>query len=162
MTCFPLGEVPPQAGIGVHFHRPKGGRFVFHRPQGRLFGFIQTGAPSFSKGATPRPLPPERSDAPLLYNPWHRGPSGPMDAICPSAAAGGHNPWHRGPSGPMDAICPSAAKGRRPLREYSPRPSNQKKAPCFMGAFFIFLFIPLPVSSSWLYLQRIYSSACSR
>ena len=70
----------------MHFHRPKGGRFVFPRPPGRLFGFIQTGAPSFSKGATPRPLPPERSDATLLYNPWHRGPSGPMDAICPSAA----------------------------------------------------------------------------
>ena len=89
----PEGEVPPQAGIGVHFHRPKGGRFVFPLPPGRLFGFIQTGAPSFSKGATP------------------------------PAAAGGHNPGHRGPSGPMDAICPSAAKGRRPLREYS-RPAD--------------------------------------
>ena len=29
--------------------------------------------------------PPERSDATLLYNPWHRGPEGPMDAIRPSA-----------------------------------------------------------------------------
>ena len=28
----PSGEVPPQAGIGVHFHRRKGGLPVFFRP----------------------------------------------------------------------------------------------------------------------------------
>ena len=28
----PEGEVPPQAGIGVHFHRRKGGLPVFFRP----------------------------------------------------------------------------------------------------------------------------------
>ena len=28
----PSGEVPPQAGIGVHFHRWKGGLPVFFRP----------------------------------------------------------------------------------------------------------------------------------
>ena len=49
VTCFPLGEVPPQAGIGVHFHErsevvwfslplaalPPLAAYKIHRPTGR-------------------------------------------------------------------------------------------------------------------------------
>ena len=100
MTCFPLGEVPPQAGIGVHFHRPKGGLFVFPSPARAVVKVLYKLAPLYFQRAPTEAFPPERSDATLLYNPWHRGPSGPMDAICPSAAQ------RQAPSGIQESTAP--------------------------------------------------------
>ena len=45
--------------------------------------------------------PPERSDATFLHNPWHRGPTGPMDAICPSA------PKAQAPAGIQESTSPT-------------------------------------------------------
>ena len=47
------GEVPPQAGIGVHFQRARRrGLPVFHRPQGRFYGFTSPPAHQYTS-----PLP---------------------------------------------------------------------------------------------------------
>jgi hypothetical protein len=61
--------------------------------------FYHKGAPSFSRAPTTA-FSPERSDATLLYNPWHRGPEGPMDAIRPSA------PKAQAPSGIKASTAP--------------------------------------------------------
>ena len=80
-----------------------------------------------------RPLPPERSE----YNPWHRGPEGPMDAIRPSA------PKAQAPAG----IQESAADAPRPRSRSRPRPSAQhkKKSRSFLQLFLL------------LFLNRIYA-----
>ena len=62
--------------------------------------FYHKGAPSFSRAPTTT-FSPERSDATLLYNPWHRGPEGPMDAIRPS------EPKAQAPSGIQASTAPS-------------------------------------------------------
>ena len=65
------------------------------QPTNSLNGSYHTGAPSFSKGATPRPLPPERQR---------------------------RNPWHRGTKARWMPYAPLRRR-RRPLREYS-RPAD--------------------------------------
>ena len=65
----PPGEVPPKAGIGVHFHRAPArfACFPFTR-QGGCKGFIIRGAHLFLKAPTTT-LGPEGRCPPLLHNP---------------------------------------------------------------------------------------------
>ena len=64
-----------------------------------------------------RRLPPhERSDATLLYNPWHRGPEGPMDAIRPSAAK------RQAPAGILESTAPPTGIYKQMIQYlFSPR-----------------------------------------
>ena len=73
VTRFPLGK-----GSAVRHQRGP----LFHRPPGRLYGFIIMAPLHFQRAPHHGLRPPERQ----RRNPWHQGPSGPMDAICPSAA----------------------------------------------------------------------------
>ena len=80
--------------------------------------FYHKGAPSFSR-APITAFSPERSDATLLYNPWHRGPEGPMDAIRPSApkaqAPSGIQPPRSWPHARPQPVGPSTLRPKRPL-----------------------------------------------
>ena len=68
--------------------------------------------PFFFKGAYRHP---ERSDATLLHNlPANAGHNLPLQRRCRPLSDSEHNPWHRGPTGPMDAIRPSAPKAQAP------------------------------------------------
>ena len=68
------------------FPSPEGRSVCFPSPARAVVKVLYKLAPLYFQRAPTEAFPPERSDATLLYNPWHRGPSGPMDAICPSAA----------------------------------------------------------------------------
>ena len=83
--------------------------------QGGCEGFIIRGAPSFSRAPTSA-FSPERSDATLLYNPWHRGPEGPMDAIRPSA------PKAQAPTGIQECAADAPGPERDPEPEPDPGP----------------------------------------
>ena len=85
----------PPCPVGRWWHQPSHQRGNRPRPQGGCKGCIIRGR-LLSKSAPPRPLPPERSE----HNPWHRGPTGPMDAICSSA------PKARAPAGIQESTSP--------------------------------------------------------
>ena len=80
--------------------------------------FYHKGAPSFSRAPTTA-FSPERSDATLLYNPWHREPEGPMDAIRPSEpkaqAPSGIQPPRSWPHARPQPVGPSTLRPKRPL-----------------------------------------------
>ena len=94
MTCFPLGEVPPQAGIGVYFHHAEGvvGLFSLAR-KGGCKGFIIMaplfifeGAPATTLTAIGR-VKPKNHQAAGLSN---LGPTGPS-TLTPSRACPQHH-----------------------------------------------------------------------
>ena len=89
--------MPPLAGERWWRQPPKGD--AFPTPVRAVVKVLYKLAPSI-KRRPPRPLPPERSDATFLHNPWHRGPTGPMDAICPSA------PKAQAPAGIQESTSP--------------------------------------------------------
>ena len=78
---FPLEGKPREAGKGVRGRAPIGWSIAV---------------------LTANRQPLERSDATFLHNPWHRGPTGPMDAICPSA------PKAQAPAGILESTAPPA------------------------------------------------------
>ena len=82
------------------FPSPEGRSVCFPSPARAVVKVLYKLAPLYFQRAPTEAFPPERSDATLLYNPWHRGPSGPMDAIRPSAAQ------RQAPSGIQESTAP--------------------------------------------------------
>ena len=68
---------------------------------------------------TPTPTPATPSGAPPIFDPSRSAAARPPRPLPPERSE--HNPWHRGPEGPMDAICPSAAKRQAPSGIQPPR-----------------------------------------
>ena len=96
--------------------KPPKGVLLFHRPPGRLYGFIHTLAakpptttlseatqPFYTTCLRQQAITCRASGAPLRRSRMHAPLSDSK-----------HNPWHQGPEGPMDAICPSAPKAQAP------------------------------------------------
>gem|GEM_PF-1601319 len=110
VTCFPLGEVPPQAGIGVHFHAP----------QARLYGFRCFRQRCLRKAAIKliarRAIPQPSGQRPVkpknLKNPRGEAPSTfPAESFEPSEPGPQSGPFTAEPS--CDTMKPTDGDGVR-------------------------------------------------